>query len=75
MLAFQRLYLFILMSGYATEESCQTFRGSPGGWLVLLISFYHFLFFSTIADFLPIISEIFPSFTIYSSNSPIYPSS
>ncbi len=74
-LAFQRLYLFILMSGYATEESHQTFRGSPGGRLVLPLSFYHFLFFSTIADFLPIISEIFPSFTIYSSNSPIYPSS
>ena len=27
MLAFQRLYLFILMSGYATSESRQTFRG------------------------------------------------
>lgn len=75
MLAFQRLYLFILVSGYATEESRQTFRGSPGGCLVLPSSFYHFLFFNTIADFLPIISEIFPSFTIYSSNSPIYPSS
>lgn len=75
MLAFQRLYLFILMSGYATEESHLTFRDSPGGHLELPLSFYHFLFFSTIADFLPIISEIFPSFTIYSSNSPIYPSS
>ena len=40
MLAFQWLYLFILMSGYATEESCQTFRGSPGGRLVLPLSFY-----------------------------------
>lgn len=40
MLAFQRLYLFILMSGYATEESHQTFRGSPGGRLVLPLSFY-----------------------------------
>ena len=40
MLAFQRLYLFILMSGYATEESRLTFRGSPGGRLVLPLSFY-----------------------------------
>ena len=40
MLAFQWLYLFILMSGYATEESHQTFRGSPGGRLVLPLSFY-----------------------------------
>ena len=41
MLAFQWLYLFFLMSGYATEESHQTFRGSPGGRLVLPLSFYH----------------------------------
>ena len=67
---------------YGKPDVSMTFNGSlaglvaiTGGWLVLLISFYHFLFFSTIADFLPIISEIFPSFTIYSSNSPIYPSS
>ena len=40
MLAFHRLYLFILMSGYATEESRLTFRGSPGGRLVLPLSFY-----------------------------------
>ena len=40
MLAFQWLYLFFLVSGYATEESHLTFRGSPGGWLVLPLSFY-----------------------------------
>ncbi|WP_270223537.1 hypothetical protein, partial [Coprococcus sp. AF99-45] len=39
-LAFQRLYLFILMSGYATEERRLTFRGSPGGRLVLPLAFY-----------------------------------
>ena len=75
MLAFQRLYLFSLVSGYATEESRRLSEVSPGGCLELPSSFYHFLFFNTIADFLPIISDIFPSFTIYSSNSPIYPSS
>ena len=40
MLAFQWIYLFFLVSGYATEESHQTFRGSPGGRLVLPLSFY-----------------------------------
>lgn len=41
MLAFQWLYLFFLVSGYATEESHQTFRGSPGGRLELPLSFYN----------------------------------
>ncbi len=40
MLAFQWLYLFFLVSGYATEESRQTFRGPPGGCLKLPSSFY-----------------------------------
>ena len=40
MLAFQWLYLFFLVSGYATEESRQTFRGPPGGRLELPSSFY-----------------------------------
>ena len=40
MLAFQRLYLFSLVSGYATEESRRLFEVSPGGCLVLPTPFY-----------------------------------
>lgn len=40
MLAFQRLCFFILVSGYATEESRQTFRGLARRILELPSSFY-----------------------------------